>query len=542
MDKFTKYQVARYISLNNLEFNAFKLEMFFEKFEKFPFILKLIFKMVLPILSSRLLQKSIVLKSGLLNKLNGLLLGNLRLLEESTLLPTGLDYSRFNSGKKLTEVDTEIIYDEIIIGSGPGGSIAALDSVKRNSKVLLVEKGLLFDSGSIEHHSYKQTKLQFKNEGMNFMWGLPPVLYAEGETLGGGSEVNSGLYHRLGGKYRATYLELLKISEENWNEIEVEIEKKISVNFEPTPYKVYSTLGLVDGSRVNNFICKEIPRWRKYSPAETHQGMLNTYIPEAIGLGLKILTNTHIDSLNLSSNFITLRGKSGDNEVSIKTKKVVLSAGTIGTPQILRNSNLAPRSLDMNFHPMLRVVADHGVVVNDGDLFPPWQSWTSDLNFKFGYSVSNFPYLAATLVSLGEKNRINQDKLQQFCAYFSSFTLEDSVSKLISISGQFTPIVRWGKKDKEKLEQSVTLLKQILIDGGCTEVWPKSGIPPISTVHIFGSLPLIKSKLIDTYGKLIVDSRIRISDASILPAPPFGNPQGIIMVLCQYLANKQVPR
>jgi hypothetical protein len=160
MDKFTKYQVARYISLNNLEFNAFKLEMFFEKFEKFPFILKLIFKMVLPILSSRLLQKSIVLKSGLLNKLNGLLLGNLRLLEESTLLPTGLDYSRFNSGKKLTEVDTEIIYDEIIIGSGPGGSIAALDSVKRNSKVLLVEKGLLFDSGSIEHHSYKQTKLQ----------------------------------------------------------------------------------------------------------------------------------------------------------------------------------------------------------------------------------------------------------------------------------------------------------------------------------------------------------------------------------------------
>ena len=38
---------------------------------------------------------------------------------------------------------------------------------------------------------------------------------------------------------------------------------------------------------------------------------------------------------------------------------------------------------------------------NTGDLFPPIQSWTKDKVHKFGYSVSTYPYIKATLASLG---------------------------------------------------------------------------------------------------------------------------------------------
>ena len=267
--------------------------------------------------------------------------------------------------------------------------------------------------------------------------------------------------------------------------------------------------------------------------------MLNTYLPEAIKLGLKVVTETRIDLLKLEKDFIELRGEKKFEKIKLRAKKVVLSAGTIGTPQILKNSNLAPKQVSMNFHPMLRVVADHGKVVNDGDLFPPWQSWTPDLKFKFGYSVSTFPYLAATLVSLRETRSFDDLTLRRFSAYFSSFTLEDSLAKLISISGHLTPFISWGNKDKLNCKKSLELLKQTLKLGGCTEIWPKSGIPPISTVHIFGSLPIGKSEILNETANLIADKRIRISDASILPSAPFGNPQGIIMVLCQYLANQQ---
>ena len=38
---------------------------------------------------------------------------------------------------------------------------------------------------------------KYKNAGLTAMLGSPVVNYAEGSCVGGGSEVNSGLYHRL---------------------------------------------------------------------------------------------------------------------------------------------------------------------------------------------------------------------------------------------------------------------------------------------------------------------------------------------------------
>jgi hypothetical protein len=78
----------------------------------------------------------------------------------------------------------------------------------------------------------------------------------------------------------------------------------------------------------------------------------------------------------------------------------------------------------------------------------------------------------------------------------------------------------------------------LLGSGGATELWPKKGISPVTTVNLFGSMPIGRSTLINDKGRLIRESRIRISDGSLMPQAPWGNPQGAIMVLCELMAKR----
>ena len=60
----------------------------------------------------------------------------------------------------------------------------------------------------------------------------------------------------------------------------------------------------------------------------------------------------------------------------------------------------------------------------------------------------------------------------------------------------------------------------------------------MTTVHLFSSLPIIKNNQIGEFGELKSDPRIKISDGSILPVAPWGNPQAVIMALNLILIRK----
>ena len=60
----------------------------------------------------------------------------------------------------------------------------------------------------------------------------------------------------------------------------------------------------------------------------------------------------------------------------------------------------------------------------------------------------------------------------------------------------------------------------------------------MTTVHIFGSLPLNHNNDLGSFGELKIDNRIKICDSSILPSAPWGNPQAVMMVLNVILIQK----
>jgi choline dehydrogenase-like flavoprotein len=432
--------------------------------------------------------------------------------------------------------NSDLVYDLIVVGSGPGGSIAALRGAEAGKQVLIIESGYSFTESTIEHHSLFQTIKQFKNGGLNFVWGVKPVLFAEGMTLGGGSEVNSGLYHRLEGKRRKQILAAVGASEEEWGELEKLVEEELSVQVAPEGVK--PDHGLVLGADLQGLIAKEIPRWRKYEPIEQHQGMQVTYLKKARALGAKITVNTLVEKLRSKSEYIEVFTVNQLGGGILKAREVVLAAGTLETPRILNRSRLSGKSFPLNLHPMLRAVGAQDKEINDGDLFPSWQAWDSDLRYKYGYSVSTYPYLSATLMSLGEKREFSENELAHMAAYFASFALEDSSIKLKRFGKRLLPTIRFGRSDKKSMKEVSEHLIELLKTGEATEVWPKKGISPVTTVHLFGSVPVGKSPLIDNVARLQQDFRIRISDGSLMPHAPWGNPQGPIMVLCELMAKR----
>jgi choline dehydrogenase-like flavoprotein len=264
-----------------------------------------------------------------------------------------------------------------------------------------------------------------------------------------------------------------------------------------------------------------------------------TYLAKAAKLGVQIIENQKVTCVIPTTQSLTVSAVSAIGEETFyQGNEVVLAAGTIGTPTILHKSRLSRGNFDLNFHPMLRAVSRQDELINTGDLFPSWQAWTPDLRLKYGYSVSSYPFLSATLSSLGEGKRFSEAELSTMAAYFGSFALSDSKVHLRTFRKNLVPVIHWGRIDKKSLIEVSIQLRKLLESGDSIEFWPKTGLSPITTVHLFGSIPISRSSLVDSRGRLISDSRIRVSDASIMPYATWGNPQGAIMVMCELMAQR----
>ena len=212
----------------NYDLDCFNCSLIKERIENTGILKNVIILYIFLLNKFKFLQKILIN-----NSLSKFIFGLIILLYESKIKES--DLTSVNNKKQYDqrEFDSSEIFDVIIVGSGPGGSLAANELTKKYTKVLLIESGDNFKQDSVKHHSYLQTKFQFKNEGMTFCLGNIPMIYAEGSTLGGGSEVNSGLYFKLVDPYKTKLLKACNLDTEEWSTAEKEIENSLSVQNDP---------------------------------------------------------------------------------------------------------------------------------------------------------------------------------------------------------------------------------------------------------------------------------------------------------------------
>ena len=95
---------------------------------------------------------------------------------------------------------TRIGAEVAVVGSGAGGAVTAARLAAAGRDVLVLEEGPRYDPDAVEPFSLEELATRYRHRGLSASLGSPAIAFAEGRCVGGSTEVNSGLYHRLPGE------------------------------------------------------------------------------------------------------------------------------------------------------------------------------------------------------------------------------------------------------------------------------------------------------------------------------------------------------
>lgn len=430
--------------------------------------------------------------------------------------------------KKGIEID-EI--ERLIVGSGPGGAVAALQAIEEGVSFIVVDKGIESRTEVRDFQTIKHVFHDFESAGQEICVSNPKVVFSQGSVVGGGSEVNSGLYHDLPNPILETWTDQHKfLTQEEYRLSESETREFLKVK---RPGRVNQFSPIKEGAQVLGWPFEEVRRWRHYEKNTfLHLGLesllwrKNTekVYPDLSLVKLKESNDGHITAL-----FIDTKSKTH----TIRAKEVVLSAGNIGTPLILMRSKIIPsHEFKFSFHPMVRLLARYDFLDSEILDVDDFQCWNSDKSLKFGGGVSN-----RSMLSFNEMRNLNPEEAKRIRSLYASF-IPTGTGGFLPMGKQ--PYFRFSKTDFEMLSKAYDALNKIAEASRASSILTskRQALSSLSTVHIFGSLPIGHKQYQEGTTRLKRFPQIQVLDGSILPSATSVNPQGPIMSLCKVMGRK----
>jgi choline dehydrogenase-like flavoprotein len=469
--------------------------------------------------------------------------------------------------------------DAVVIGSGPGGAVAASLLAEAGRSVLLVEEGRHLPLASAPHFSREEILQKYRNAGINVAFGKSKLAYAEGRCVGGGSEINRGLYHRISESVLSTWRSEYGVSNLTMTDLEPHFdacEKTAAVRFLPGPAPRLSQR-LADGAELLGWSCMEVPRLFIYrgeaSAGESgrKQSMTETFVPRFLAAGGRLQPDTRAVRLERTARGWTVhaieRPEGGAaRSLEIHAASVVVAAGAVQSPALLRRSGIRSNVGDsLRFHPMLKVIAQFPDEVNIADdLEPVHQIKEFDPRFSMGCSMSKRPALAMAMAPHADMlERVDTEWARMAIYYVQSTGGRANVRNL---PGFDDPVVRvqLGSGDLQELADGLVELARVLFAAGAEKIYPSiPGYPVLSSMddvaklpatlaperanptalHLFSSCPMGENRsrcATDSFGQVHDARGLFVFDCSILPAPTVVNPQGTVMAVAHRNATRAI--
>ena len=178
--------------------------------------------------------------------------------------------------------------DVLVIGSGAGGAPTAALLAESGRDVLIVEEGDHVRQGEVVPFSLEQMARQYRAGGVTAAIGRPSIAYTEACCVGGGTEINSGLYRRPPEEVLDRWRTRHGISDFAAADVYAvcdEVERDLSVQRLPGP-PIGASAALQRGAERLGWANDEIPRWMRYGdeaggiehPGGRRQSMTETYL------------------------------------------------------------------------------------------------------------------------------------------------------------------------------------------------------------------------------------------------------------------------
>jgi choline dehydrogenase-like flavoprotein len=455
-----------------------------------------------------------------------------------------------------------------VVGSGPGGAITACLLAEAGRDVLLIEEGPFYPLESCPPFSKQEMLQKYRNGGQTVAMGANKVAYVEGCCVGGGSEINSGLYHRTPPEILELWRRQFKVSalaEADLRPHFEAIEREVSVSLLPGAAPAAS-LKLHQGASSLGWKSLEAPRWFRYDAGKTtpgggRQSMTRTFVPRLLQAGGKLLAQTRIQRLRRQAGKWLLQAShAAAGTLSIEAETVFLCCGAVQTPALLRRSGITRNIGDaLQMHPTVKIVARFPDAVNAADMgVPVHQVREFAPRLSFGCSISSPPYLA--LGMLDHPSWASEVPQAWACmANYYAMLAGQGQATVRTLPRFRDPLVRYrlGQQDRRHLAEGLRKLADILFAAGALALYPglagaprllrrddlrllpemlPNGLARLMTVHLFSSCPMGEEPhkcATDSFGRVHGFDNLFVNDASLLCTAPGVNPQGSIMALAR---------
>jgi choline dehydrogenase-like flavoprotein len=461
----------------------------------------------------------------------------------------------------VTTRDTEVL----VVGSGAGGAVTAATLARAGRDVTVVEEGPWLDPDAVEPFSLEEMVTKYRNRGPSAALGKPGIAYAEGRCVGGSTEINSGLYHRLpadlANEWHREY-EIEEFSPAVLDRYAATIEAELSVSRLPGAPPASSAV-LERGATKLGWRAVEFPRVFR-NPADGGRGvkqtMARTLLPKAVDAGARIIPDCAVLRLLKDGDRVVgarcQRSGAEPGPLTIRADHVFVCGGAIQTPALLQRSGIRRRiGVGLKLHPTVKIAARFPHRLDHGDV-PMHRITEFAPNLTIGGSASSRGHVALALADSTADYREALADWERVTVYYAAIR-SDGAGRVTAVPGLRAPVVTYHLTDGDmsRLARGLVHLGELLLAAGAFELYPSVAQAMVvrrtdelgswwdaatrsrtnlMTVHLTSTVRMGENRDrtgADSFGRVWGFANLRVNDASLLPDAPGVNPQAAIMAI-----------
>lgn len=475
----------------------------------------------------------------------------------------------------------QVTCDALVIGSGAGGGVAALELARAARGVVVLEEGPRVSAAEIAAATPAQNQRRlYRNAGLVPIYGSPSIPFAEGRCVGGTTVVNGGLLWSPPADMLDRWQLESGISGYGVGQLDAhmrQVTRHLSVITQDRAEGNHDSRLLVQaadelgwkwsGARRAVVGCRNTNQCVTGCPTDAKQSMLLTYLPDAERQGAQIVSGTRVHRLGHDGRSVTtVHTIQEDGEpVVYRPRTVFLAAGAVGSAALLQRSRIHRRKAgrSMAFHVNLRVVArfHKSVTARHGTIFTAQLQEFSDQGIFVMPTNLTAGGLAAALSGHGPEvvNRLLAD-IDRVGVFTAQVRMQGRVR--ISARPVLGPVLRHRitAEDRDLMRFALSRAAHLLFTAGASELYPPapgvlrnqaeaeefaSSRDPrrwdLVCVHAMASCRMgspERGGVCDAEGRPYGFDNLRLCDASVLPGATGISPQGTIMAFAHEIAAR----
>lgn len=484
----------------------------------------------------------------------------------------------------------DVTSDAVVVGSGAGGAVAAYNLASAGLNTILIEAGPEVRPQDMTRDAPRFLARYFWEGGLRMIGGTAQSPSLQARCLGGGTVVNSAIMLKLPSWVRKAWREESGVDWLDSAELDAAYDRVFErCRVAPTPMSVMGRRNLMardalEGSArvLGGPLPRAVSGCEGCSDCLTgcanghKQSVDRAFLPDAEKSGLQVFTCSHVEriltegarAVGVVGRVVDPRGRAPLARFRVRSRIVVLAAGTMHTPVVLQQSGINPRGrvgATMFCH------IGGGVVGIMDQIVDPWvgatQGWgaiSPDIQgLKFEGLWASPSVLMVRWGDIGVPfiERLHEVKH----AVVVAVVYRGDVSGSVKATRRGTPRMRlWiPEKNVEPVMRGLKTAADALLGAGARYV--HTGVPgavdemrssadteslldPKLTArhlvmtlnHTFGSCRMTAddSGPVDPDGHVRGIENLYVCDASVFPSPSAVNPQATIMAIADVTSRK----